>query len=325
MNFFLWMTVWLITALSILPSESLSAQIRYSRQDEAKLAKIPFDGKAAYQTLHEICKLGPRVTGSAAMVAQQKMLIKHFTRLGATIKKQSFQIAHPENGKKTSVMNLIVQWHPDKKDRLVLCCHYDTRPFPDNDPINPKGIFLGANDGASGVALFHELGKLMPELSCKYGVDFVFFDAEELVYERRRDPLFIGSNYFSNDYVKNPPAYRYVSGVLIDMIGDANLNLFYEKNSMRFAPQLTKGIWGTARKLGVREFVPRERHLVRDDHLPMNEIARIPTTDIIDFDYPTPGARNAYWHTEKDIPENCSAVSLAKVGWVLKQWLQDVQ
>ena len=143
MKFFLWMTVSLITALSILPSASLSAQIRYSRSDEAKLAKIPFDGKASYQTLHEICRLGPRVTGSSAMLAQQDMLIKHFTRLGATIKKQSFQIDHPENGQKTSVMNLIVQWHPDKKDRLVLCCHYDTRPFPDKDPFNPKGIFSG--------------------------------------------------------------------------------------------------------------------------------------------------------------------------------------
>lgn len=318
-------TIWLASSLFFITIELAIGQIQYSRQDEAKLAKIPFDGKAAYQTLHDICKLGPRITGSDAMKSQQEMLIKHFSDLGATIKKQEFQMAHPENGEKTTVMNLIVQWHPDKKDRLVLCCHYDTRPFPDSDRTNPRGTFLGANDGASGVALFHELGKSMPKLNCKYGVDFVFFDAEELVYDRRRDPLFVGSNYFSNDYVKNPPAYRYVSGVLIDMIGDANLNLFYEKNSMRFAPQLTKGIWGTARKLGVREFVPRERHLVRDDHLPMNEIARIPTTDIIDFDFPTPGSRNAYWHTEKDIPANCSAVSLAKVGWVLKQWLQDVQ
>ena len=249
-------TACLTSLLLFATIEPAIGQIQYSRQDEAKLAKIPFDGKAAYQTLHDICKLGPRITGSDAMKSQQEMLIKHFSGLGATIKRQEFQMAHPENGEKTTVMNLIVQWHPDKKDRLVLCCHYDTRPFPDSDRTNPRGTFLGANDGASGVALLHELGKSMPKLTCKYGIDFVFFDAEELVYDRRRDPLFVGSNYFSNDYVKNPTEYRYLSGVLVDMIGDANLNIFYEKNSMRFAPQLTKGIWGTARKLGRARICP---------------------------------------------------------------------
>jgi Zn-dependent M28 family amino/carboxypeptidase len=222
-------------------------------------------------------------------------------------------------------MNLIVQWHPDRKKRLLLCCHYDTRPFPDKDLVDPMGRFDGANDGASGVALFHELGKQMPRLNCAYGVDFVFFDAEEFVYDRRRDSLFVGSEHFSREYVQDPPEYRYVSGVLIDMIGDRQLQIYYEKHSMQFAPILTRGIWSTAKKLGVREFIPRQRHQVRDDHLPLNRIAKIPTTDIIDFDYPTPSARRSYWHTRDDTVDKCSALSLAKVGWVLQEWLKEVK
>jgi hypothetical protein len=73
----------------------------------------------------------------------------------------------------------------------------------------------------------------------------------------------------------------------------------------------------------VKEFIPRVRHDIRDDHLMLHDIAKIPTCDIIDFDYPKPGARS-YWHTTKDIPENCSGLSLAKVGWVVLEWLKRV-
>lgn len=294
-------------------------------KEEKLLAKIPFDGKSAYKVLKQVVDFGPRITGSEAMKKQQDLLIKHFESLGATIKRQEFKVPHPLTRDEVNVMNLIVQWNPKSKKRLLLCCHYDTRPFPDKDLFDPKGRFDGANDGASGVALFYELGKHMPDLKCEYGVDFVFFDAEEFIYDRRRDELFVGSEYFSKDYVKNPPDYTYVSGVLIDMIGDKQLQIFYEKHSMQYAPVLTRGIWNTAKKLGVREFIPRQRHKVRDDHLPLNQIARIPTTDLIDFDYPTVGARRSYWHTRDDTVDKCSALSLAKVGWVLHQWLKEVR
>ena len=315
---------------SLLPAVLLlagtaSSLMGQNRNEDAQLEKIPFDGKAAYKILKQVCDYGPRITGSKAMVKQQEMLIKHFESLGAKIKKQEFKVLHPLTRDEVTVMNLIVQWNPESRKRLLLCCHYDTRPFPDKDLFDPKGLFLGANDGASGVALFHELGKYMPKLDCTYGVDFVFFDAEEFIYESRRDKLFVGSEYFSKDYRDNPPEYQYVSGVLIDMIGDKQLELYYEKYSMQYAPVLTRGIWNTAKKLGVNEFIPRQRHKVRDDHLPLNQIARIPTTDIIDFDFPTKNARRSYWHTREDTVDKCSALSLAKVGWVLHQWLKDVR
>ena len=113
----------------------------------------------------------------------------------------------------------------------------------------------------------------------------------------------------------------------IDMIGDRDLNLYYEKNSWRDARNITRQIWRIAQREGVKEFIPRTRHEVRDDHLPLNQIARIPTCDIIDFDYPSPSSKpkNKYWHTQEDTPDKCSAESLAKVGNVLLTWLREVR
>jgi glutaminyl-peptide cyclotransferase len=290
------------------------------------LADIPFDGERAYGYLKQICAIGPRVSGSEGMQKQQELLKTHFESLGGRVSLQSFDARHPETGGRVPMANMLVQWHPEKKERILLCCHYDTRPFPDEDPVNPKGLFVGANDGASGAALFMELAHEMSKLKCRYGVDFVLFDGEELVYDGRRDPYFLGSEHFARDYAANPPVHKYKFGVLVDMIGDAQLQIFREVNSMRTIPtrQLVGDIWGVARDLGVKEFVAVTRYEVRDDHLALNNIARIPTIDIIDFEYPRARGEN-YWHTTKDVPENCSALSLAKVGWVVKTWLERVK
>lgn len=294
---------------------------RQERQDEAELDRIPFDGRQAYEYLKEICEIGPRVSGTEGMFRQQAYLKEKFEAEGAKVEYQEWQVTHPETFERVTLRNMIVQWHPEQKHRILICAHYDTRPFPDQDPIDPTGPFIGANDGASGAALLLELGKHMKDLDRDFGVDFVLFDAEEFVFDRRRDPLFIGSTYFSEEYANSPPEYQYKYGVLVDMIGDKSLELFFEANSMIHARDLTRSIWNTARKLRVSEFIARTRHEVRDDHLPLNQIARIPTCDIIDFDYPSPTTRYSFWHTQDDTPDKCSAVSLAKVGWVLKEWI----
>lgn len=290
------------------------------------LADIPFDGQRAYVHLREICALGPRISGSEGMRRQQAYLKAHFEALGGRVSWQPFTVRHPLTGQPVELANLIVEWHPQRRERILLCTHYDTRPLPDQDPINPQGIFLGANDGASGTALLCELGRAMPALAGRYGVDFVFFDGEELVYDGARDPYFLGSQHFARQYVVEPPDHRYVWGVLLDMVGDAQLQIYREVNSLRTPAQreLVRQIWQVAAGLGVREFIPTTRHEVRDDHLPLNEIAKIPTIDIIDFDYPTPRGAS-YWHTTQDVPEKCSPLSLAKVGWVLQTWLTQVR
>jgi hypothetical protein len=279
------------------------------------------DAKRAFGYLVKVCRIGPRVSGTTGMAQQQKLIVGHFTKLGAQVRMQSFDVAHPQTGTPVRMNNIIVSWNKQAKERVLLACHYDTRPFPDRDPVNPRGRFIGANDGGSGVALFMELGHHIQKLQPTYGVDFIFFDGEELVYEPR-DKYFLGSEYFSRDYRDNPPEHVYVWGVLVDMIADRRLAIFKEKNSIKYAPQLVDSIWATARELKIREFVHRSKYEIRDDHLPMNDIAHIPTCDIIDFDY---GPRSRpYWHTMKDVPANCSGASLAKVGRVLLKWLTQV-
>lgn len=288
-----------------------------------KQANIPFNGDRAYQYLKDICAIGPRVSATEGMARQQAYLKTHFEKLGGKVSLQQFPARHPQTGQQVQLANLIVEWHPDRKERVLLCAHYDTRPFPDQDPIDRRGQFVGANDGASGTALLCELGNMMSDLKTSVGVDFILFDGEELVYDGNRDPYFLGSEHFAREYVVKPPTHRYRAGVLLDMVGDTQLQLPWEVNSMRTREQkqIVNDIWGIARDLGVREFLPRTGPEVRDDHLALNDIAKIPTIDIIDFDYPT--ARGvSYWHTTQDVPEKCSPLSLAKVGWVLKTWLE---
>lgn len=298
------------------------------RGRELTLEKIPFNGERAYEHLKEICAIGPRVAGTPGMEKQRELLTKHFESLGAKVSQQELFVRHPETGERTRLANLIVEFHPDRKERVLFCAHYDTLPFPyeDPDPRKRQAEFLGANDGASGVALLMELGTHMADYRGKYGVDFVLFDAEELIYDRQRDSYFLGSEHFAREYIAHPPEHRYRCGVLLDMVADRELHLYMEKNSvyLRDVRPITNSIWATAQRLGVREFIPRTRHEIRDDHIPLNEIARIPTCDIIDFDYPRPGPVS-YWHTTQDIPENCSALSLAKVGWVVHEWLKDLK
>ncbi len=285
----------------------------------ADTAPVP-DAARAYRYLQSVCRLGPRPSGSRGMKLQVRMLTSHFSRYRGRVRLQPFDIAHPLSGKSVRLANLIVNWHPDRNRRVLICCHYDTRPFPDRDPVNPRGRFLGANDGGSGVALLMELAHHMRTTRTSFGVDFVFFDAEEFLFPRGNSTagkFFLGSTHFATRYRDKPPAHRYVAGVLLDMIGDRDLQLYVERKSLRYAPKVTDGLWATARALGVKQFYasPRPKHDVDDDHVPLNRIAKIPTCDLIDFDYP-------HWHTTRDNVRACSGKSLAVVGRVVLKWLE---
>jgi hypothetical protein len=277
------------------------------------------DAKRAFGYLTQVCALGSRTSGTEGMQQQQDLLAQHFKGLGASVSLQSFDAVHPRTGGPVRMANLIVSWHPEATERVLLCCHYDTRPFPDRDPApaNRTKLFVGANDGGSGVALFMELAHHLAQIRPAYGVDMVFFDGEELVYSEEGAKYFVGSEYFATQYRDAPPAHRYVCGMLVDMVADRDLQVFQEKNSLYYAPEVTRSVFEVARRLGVREFIARRKHDVRDDHLPLNQIAGIPTCDLIDFDYP-------HWHTRNDLPAACSGESLAKVGRVLLAWLEQV-
>ncbi|NOX55864.1 MAG: M28 family peptidase [Planctomycetes bacterium] len=279
---------------------------------------VRLDSRRAYQYLVRICRIGPRPSGSAGMARQQALIAEHFSKLKAEVQFQSFEVSHPLTGASVRLQNIFVVWHPERKDRILLACHYDTRPFPDRDPYNPRGKFIGANDGASGVALLMELGHHIRQVTenSGFGVDFVFFDGEEFVFSAN-DKYFLGSEHFARQYRSERPKHRYSCGVLLDMIGDKRLTIYMERNSWKHARALTESIWAAARRAGVREFIPKLKYEVSDDHLPLNQIAGIPTCDIIDFDYP-------YWHTTRDVPTACSGASLVKVGRVLIEWIREL-
>jgi len=301
-----------------------------SAAPKLKLEDIPFNGAETYEYLKQLCAIGPRPSGSAGMVAQQKLLSDHFKKLGGDVRMQEFRARNPLDGSAVPMANMIIAWHPERKDRILLAAHYDTRPFPDEDKRHPKGVFVGANDGASGVAILMELAKSMPALQSQYGVDFLLLDGEEFVFNKtsrgmfggQGDPMFLGAEYFARDYASQPPPYKYRWGVLLGMVGGAEMRIGEEQNSWTWEDTrpLIKQIWGVADKLGVHEFIPHRMENILDDHLRLHEIGKIPTCDVISFTAYLP-----YWHTEADTPEHCSALSLAKVGWVMQEWLKQAQ
>ena len=321
-------TVFVVVAVSayfLFPGDSNGQR---TRRRNLTLEQIPFDGQACMEWVEKICAIGPRVSGTEGMRRQQEMLAEHFRTLGGQVELQRFIYPHhPETGEKVQMANLIVRWHPERKKRILFCAHYDTRPYPDQDPVNKRGVFLGANDGASGVAVLAELGRLMPNFDSKLGVDFALFDAEELVYDRNRDRYFLGSEFFARQYAADKKRkFEYRAAVLLDMVADARLQLYQERNGLQWRDSrwIVETIWKKANQLGVHEFIQRPWNKdILDDHVMLHQHGRIPACDLIDFAYGPSGLQNSYWHTEQDTPDKCSALSMAKVGWVIHEWLLD--
>jgi glutaminyl-peptide cyclotransferase len=285
----------------------------------SKVTPAKIDGDRAYGYLKAICQIGPRPAGSAANARQRKMVADHFKKFGGVVREQPFSGNDPVSNAPVAMVNLIGSWSPDRVDRVVIGVHYDTRPFPDEDPdpASRRLPFIGANDGASGVALLMEIAHHLQGSPTPWGVDLVLFDGEELVYgggNNQTGDYFLGSKAFAEEYKRSKKdKARYVAGLVLDMVGDRDLWIDKEPYSLEFAPKLVSDVWGVARALKVAQFRDRTGRAVYDDHLALND-AGIPTIDIIDFDY-------RFWHTSQDLPENCSGASLAQVGKVVTAWL----
>ncbi len=320
-------TVAIAAGFFLLSGQNGQAGAPYDEGEESNHDANPFDGDSAYAILGQICSLGPRKSGSPQMQQQQEMLQQHFRLQGAEVTFQKFAGRDPRTGRPVPMANLIASWHPDRQDRVILCAHYDTRPFPDRDPDprKRKGTFIGANDGGSGVAVLAELARHLKSYNGPVGIDVVLFDGEEYVFDDK-DEYFLGSKHFAQQYVLNSTGPKYRYGILLDMVGDADLRLYQELHGLRWPDTrpLANDVWRIARKLGVREFIRRPGQDVRDDHLPLHDIGKIPCIDIIDFNYPRQGVPS-YWHTTHDTHDKCSPNSLAKVGWVVLEWLNQLK
>lgn len=257
-----------------------------------------FDGQRAYSDVQTQVAFGPRVPGSDGHAKIQAWMQTELEAAGWRVEIQASEaLGHP-------IENLVARRSADPP-LIILGAHYDTRMFADSDPdpAHHGAAVPGANDGASGVAVLLELARSLPEGTVP--VWLVFFDAEDNGYIEGWDWI-LGSR----EFVKNNPVQPRAV-VILDMIGDADLNIYKERYSN---PDLTDEIWRVARELGYGgNFISEYRHSMIDDHRPFIE-AGIPAIDIIDFDYP-------YWHTIQDTPDKVSAESLQVVGETVNTWI----
>lgn len=257
-----------------------------------------FDGARAYADVVTQVEFGPRIVGSEGHAQIREWMEGELVEAGWQVEAQESEaLGHP-------IINLVAKKN-DESPQIILGAHYDSRMFADNDPDPANYIqpVPGANDGASGVAVLLELARTLPDDSVN--VWLVFFDAEDNGRIEGWDWI-LGSREFVEVNTVQPRAV-----VIVDMIGDADLNIYKERNS---DAALTDEIWAVAESLGYGDkFIPEYKFSMLDDHTPFLE-AGIPAVDIIDFDYP-------YWHTIGDTPDKVSAQSLEMVGKTLWTWI----
>jgi len=229
------------------------------------------------------------------------------------VREQNFTFYDSLTKEKLESTNIIASFYPDNKTRVLLCAHWDTRPFADleSDPKLKKLPILGANDGASGVAVLLEIASILSKKEPRWGVDIVLFDAEDYGSDERGVAFCIGSSHFA----QNLGRYRPQFGILLDMIGDKDLEIYREGYSDYYAKEIVDLVWDRAKELELKCFRDSVKHFMIDDHVSLLKVG-IKCVDIIDFDYP-------FWHTTKDTPDKCSPESLEKVGKVLVKILYD--
>lgn len=274
---------------------------------KATAAAVPaFDSTRAYRYLKEQCALGPRNPGSEGHRRAIVYFEKHFASLGFPPRLQRFVHRDLADGRAVDLTNIIVtvKGRDAKSPGIILCAHWDTRPRADMDasPILQDRPILGANDGASGVAILMELANAFKLKPPARTVTLVLFDGEDYGKSGSLDEYFLGARHYAEHLPSPRPAYA----VLLDMVGDKDLSLPMEKNSLANNPDLVKRIWDRARDLGLSAFKPQPGDVVYDDHMPLMAKG-LPAVDIIDFTYPS-------WHTQADTPDKCSAHSLGVVG-----------
>ncbi|HTY01988.1 MAG TPA: M28 family peptidase [Bacteroidota bacterium] len=270
-----------------------------------------FDGREAFSYLLKQTAFGPRNPNSAGHESCLSFLVQTLRAFADTVEPQPF--AQEGYGEKLQLTNVFARFNTAAQSRILFLAHWDTRPRADNDPdrSHRNQPILGANDGASGVAVLLELASLLNRTPPPIGVDLLLVDGEDYGREGQHDLYLLGSRHFAANL---PPGYAPRFAVLLDMVGDAYLELPKEGYSIQYAPDIVNLVWDTARNLGIRQFVDSKGETIIDDHLPLND-AGIKTIDIIDFAYPDQS--NRYWHSLNDTPDHCSAESLEAVGTVI--------
>jgi len=263
-----------------------------------------FDSNKSFEYLKKQCAFGPRPPGTTAHIKTKEYLTSELKKFANSVVLQNF--IHKRGEKTINLTNVIAIFGPNVDKKVILAAHWDTRPFADKDPDKDKRNqpIMGANDGASGVAVLLELARAFKSSPPPVKVIMVLFDGED--YGKTTSEMFLGSRYFAHNI---RPEWFPDYGVLLDMIGDKDLNIYIEQNSLNAAPEVVNRVWKTASDLGLKEFYNKVGYGITDDHIELINVG-IECIDIIDFDYP-------YWHTLQDTPDKCSPISLGIIGKLL--------
>lgn len=280
-----------------------------------------FNPDSAYKYIQKQVDFGPRFPNNEAHGKCAQYLENKLTSIGLNTIMQ-IGSAKTFNNQKITIKNIIGEYNVSATDRILLFAHWDSRPFADHDTKNMTKPILGANDGASGVGILIEVARQLMITKPKIGVDIIFFDAEDYgqpssgMVENKSETWCLGSQYWA----KNPHKENYTAkyGILLDMVGSHNAFFTKESISMKYAPEVMNKVWKNGQILGYGNyFSNNETYFVgTDDHQYINEIAKIPSIDIIHYERST-GNFHPTWHTHNDNMDVINKSTLTAVGEVL--------
>ena len=290
-----------------------------------------FNADSAYAFTKAQCDFGPRDMNTRGHDLCGEWIVSKFKEYGCKVTTQTATLAGYD-GTKLRSRNIMASINPEATTRILLCAHWDSRPWADNDPdsANWRKPILAANDAASGVAVMLELARIIRKskdekaFNKQLGIDFVCFDAEDWGTPQwadvadNADSWALGAQYWSKNL---PQGYEARYGILLDMVGGVGAKFYREGMSMQYAPEIVKKVWRAAREVGFGSYFPKEDGgVITDDHVPVNQFAKIPTIDIIP--YYADCQQSSFgptWHTLADNMENIDKNTLKAVGQILVQ------
>lgn len=280
-----------------------------------------FNADSAYLFVKDQVDFGPRVPNTKEHIDCGNYLVDQLTRFGGQVTEQKI-VLKAYDATKLNARNIIASFGVDKKDRILLFAHWDSRPFADQDADenNFQKAILGADDGASGVGVLLEVARSMQQKEPAVGVDIIFFDAEDygtpsfVDNSPEGDWWALGTQYWAkNPHIKN---YTARFGILLDMVGGKDATFYREIVSKRYAAHIIEKVWSTASQLGYgKYFIKKDGGGVTDDHVYVNQYRHIPSIDIIHYSINADEEGfPSYWHTLNDTMENIDRETLKAVG-----------
>lgn len=268
---------------------------------------------------------GPRIPNSVAQSKCANWLAEKMKSFSDTVIVQDFR-TRGFDGKTLNGKNIISSFNPKMGNRILLCAHWDSRPFADQDSVRKDEPIDGANDGASGVGVLIEVARQLSIAKPQIGVDIIFFDIEDYgqpedsKFPEMADSYCLGSQYWSKNL--HVPNYFARYGILLDMVGGENAKYTQEGTSVRYAPAVVDLVWKAGSEIGYSDYFLFEKTKpIIDDHFYINQLAQIRCVDIIHFDNATPSNFWKHWHTHGDTIDKIDKKSLQVVGQTLMEVL----